>query len=252
MYNIEQWETDKNNMSVNLTMGCHRIVFLNAFVGGVMNFLNNFQTAQKAIKDASAAAAEAARTNIKDVQESASRIELNINIKAPVVYVPMSSKSEHSLMLDMGNLKVCNSFKKLETPNEETGEYPIVDDMRIDLQNLKLSRIRLNVEKFTSENEVLLLEPVTFSLLMKRNLSTSWFTSIPDIDMSGRMNKISLLLSKEDYATILKVLEQNLSETFEDAKPVQAVPSTVRSEPSEELQVNIIIMVLSITHDVSF
>ncbi|XP_026827312.1 vacuolar protein sorting-associated protein 13 isoform X2 [Ooceraea biroi] len=236
MYNIEHWETDKNNMSVSLTMGCHRIVFLNAFVGSVMNFLNNFQTAQKAIKDASAAAAEAAKTNIKDVQESASRIELNINIKAPVVYVPMNSKSEHSLMLDMGNLKVCNSFKKLEATNEQTGEYPIVDDMRIDLQNLKLSRVRQNVEKFTSENEVLLLEPVTFSLLMKRNLSTAWFTSIPDIDMSGRMNKINLLLSKEDYATILKVLEQNLSETFEDPKPVQAVPSTVKPEPSGELQ----------------
>lgn len=106
MYNIEPWEVDKNNMSVKVTMGCHRIVFLNAFVTSVMNFLNNFQAAQKAIRDASAAAAEAARTNIKDVQESASRIELCVKIKAPVVYVPMNSKSEHSLMLDMGNLMV--------------------------------------------------------------------------------------------------------------------------------------------------
>lgn len=106
MYNIEQWEVDKNNMSVKVIMGCHRIVFLNAFVTSVMNFLNNFQTAQKAIKDASVAAAEVAKTNIKDVQESASRIELAIKIKAPVVYVPMSSNSEHSLMLDMGNLMV--------------------------------------------------------------------------------------------------------------------------------------------------
>jgi len=110
MYNIEQWEKDKNNMSVKVTMGCHRIVFLNAFVISVMNFLNNFQAAQKAIKDASAAAAEVAKTNIKDVQESASRIELNVRIKAPVIYVPMNSKNEHSLMLDMGNLKVQIKF----------------------------------------------------------------------------------------------------------------------------------------------
>lgn len=110
MYNIEPWEVDKNNMSVKVTMGCHRIVFLNAFVTSVMNFLNNFQAAQKAIRDASAAAAEAAKTNIKDVQESASRIELNVRIKAPVIYVPMNSKSEHMLMLDMGNLMV--QYKK--------------------------------------------------------------------------------------------------------------------------------------------
>ncbi|XP_039312283.1 vacuolar protein sorting-associated protein 13 isoform X2 [Solenopsis invicta] len=236
MYNIEQWEMDKNNMSVNVTMGCHRIVFLNAFVTSVMNFLNNFQAAQKAIKEASAAAAEAAKTNIKDVQESASRIELSVRIKAPVIYVPMNSKKDHSLMLDMGNLMVRNVFKKLDVTNEETGECPIVDEMKIELQNLKLSRIRLNMEKFTSENEVLLLEPVTFTLLMKRNLSTAWFTTIPDIDMSGRLNKINLLLSKEDYATILKVLEQNLGETFEDSKPVQAVPSAMKSEISEEIQ----------------
>lgn len=114
----------------------------------------------------------------------------------------------------------------------------MVDEMKIELQNLKLSRVRLNMEKFISENEVLLLEPVTFTLLMKRNLSTAWFTAIPDIDMSGRLNKINLLLSKEDYATILKVLEQNLSETFEDSKPVQAVPSAVKSEHSRELEVN--------------
>lgn len=110
--------------------------------------------------------------------------------------------------------------------------------MKIELQNLKLSRIRLNVEKFTSENEVLLLEPVTFTLLIKRNLSTAWFTSIPDIEMSGRLNKINLLLSKEDYATILKVLEQNLSESFEDAKPGQTAPSVMKPGYSEEVQVN--------------
>ncbi|XP_032688033.1 vacuolar protein sorting-associated protein 13 isoform X3 [Odontomachus brunneus] len=237
MYNIEQWEVDKNNMSVKVVMGCHRIVFLNAFVSGVMNFLNNFQTAQKAIKDASAAAAEAAKTNIKDVQESASRIELAIKIKAPVVYVPMNSKSEHSLMLDMGNLMICNVFKKLEVTNEESDECPIVDEMKIELQNLKLSRVRLNMEKFVSENEVLLLEPVTFTLLMKRNLSTAWFTSIPDIEMFGRLNKINLLLSKEDYATILKVVEQNLSETFEDAKPPQPALPAVKSEQSGELEI---------------
>nr|XP_012230348.1 PREDICTED: vacuolar protein sorting-associated protein 13C isoform X2 [Linepithema humile] len=237
MYNLESWEVDKNNMSVKVTMGCHRIVFLNAFVTSVMNFLNNFQAAQKAVKDASAAAAEAAKTNIKDVQESASRIELCVRIKAPVVYVPMNSKSEHSLMLDMGNLMVCNVFKKLDVMNEETGEYPVVDEMKIELQNLKLTRVRLNMEKFASENEVLLLEPVTFTLLMKRNLSTAWFTAIPNIEMSGRLNKINLLLSKEDYATILKVLEQNLGETFEDPKSaVQAAPSIVKSERSGELQ----------------
>ncbi|XP_047359321.1 vacuolar protein sorting-associated protein 13 isoform X2 [Vespa velutina] len=220
MYNIEPHEFDKNNMSIKIIMGCHRIIFLNVFVTNVMNFLNNFQAAQQAIKEASAAAAEAAKTNIKDVQESATRVELNVKIKAPLIYVPRNSKSEHCLMLDMGNLTICNIFKKLEVETESE-EYPIVDEMKIELQNLKLLRIRLNKIEFTIENQVLLLEPVSFTLLMKRNLSTAWFTSIPDIDMSGRLNKINLLLSQEDYATIMKVLEENLGESMEEPKPTQ-------------------------------
>ncbi|XP_011301984.1 vacuolar protein sorting-associated protein 13C isoform X2 [Fopius arisanus] len=220
IYNIEAEDVDKNNMSIKVIMGCHRIVFLNAFVTGVMNFLNHFQVAQEAIREASAAAAEVAKTNIKDVQESAARIELSIKIKAPIIYVPMNSKSEHCLMLDMGHLTIYNSLKALDVTTE-SGDSPIIDEMKIELQNLKLSRMRLNMESFTAENEVLLLQPVTFTLLMTRNLSTAWFTAIPDIDMSGRLKSIELLLSHEDYTTILKLLEENLGEIIEEPQPLQ-------------------------------
>ena len=85
------------------------------------------------------------------------------------------------------------------------------------------SRVKLDKETFTAENEVLLLQPVTFTLLLKRNLSVSWFTEIPDIDMFGRLNKINMLLSHEDYSMILQLLNENLSEEFEPPKPVQTV-----------------------------
>lgn len=48
--------------------------------------MNNFQTAQEAIREASAAAAEVAKTNIKDVQERATRIGLSVNIKVSKLY----------------------------------------------------------------------------------------------------------------------------------------------------------------------
>ncbi|XP_053594598.1 intermembrane lipid transfer protein Vps13 isoform X2 [Microplitis demolitor] len=208
IYNVEAHE-NKNNMSIKISMGCHRVVFLNDFVSRVMKFLNNFQAAQQAIAEASAAAAEAAKTNIKDAQASAARIELSIKLKAPVIYVPMNSKSEHCLMLDMGQLTIYNTLKTLTTTQD--GESPVVDEMKIELANLKLSRVRLT-GNFQTENEILLLQPVSFGLLIKRNLS-SWFTSIPDIDMYGRLEQIEVLMSKQDYAMILKVLEENLNES---------------------------------------
>ena len=51
----------------------------------------------------------------------------------------MNSKSDYCLMLDMGHLTIGNSFKKLEVTNE-AGDAPIVDEMKIELQDLKLSR----------------------------------------------------------------------------------------------------------------
>lgn len=51
----------------------------------------------------------------------------------------MHSTSDHCLTLDMGNLTICNIFKKLEITNE-VRDFPIIDEMRIELQNFKLSR----------------------------------------------------------------------------------------------------------------
>ena len=84
-------------------------------------------------------------------------------------------------------------------------------------------RVRLSKENFHSENEVLLLQPVSFTLLVNRNLSTAWFVSIPDIEMSGRLERIELLLSQEDYAMILRVLEENLGESIEEQSHTQSI-----------------------------
>lgn len=42
-------------------------------------------------------------------------------------------------MLDMGNLTVSNILKKLEI-NSDDGNFPVIDEMRIDLQDMKLLR----------------------------------------------------------------------------------------------------------------
>ncbi|XP_058806498.1 intermembrane lipid transfer protein Vps13 isoform X2 [Phymastichus coffea] len=230
--NVEPDDVD-NNMSIAVTMGCHRIVFLNAFVTSVMNFLNNFQAAQQAIAEASAAAAEAAKTNIKDVHERAARIELSVKLKAPVIYVPLNSKSEYCLMLDMGNLTISNELSRLNV-NTESGESPIIDKMNVELQNLKLSRLRLNKQNFVADNEVRLLQPVSFILEIKRNLSTSWFREVPDIEMSGRLKSINVLLNQEDYAMIMATLSENLGETVEDKASITHVPRIERKQTLTE------------------
>ena len=42
-------------------------------------------------------------------------------------------------MLDMGNLTISNNVTKVDEQTD-SGEFPVVDEMNVALQNLKLSR----------------------------------------------------------------------------------------------------------------
>lgn len=89
-------------------MGCAKIVFLNLFVSSVLDFLDNFQAAQQKIKDASAYGLEAAKSNVVEAYSQATRMKLNIKIKAPLVIVPIDSKTVEALAVDLGFLSITN------------------------------------------------------------------------------------------------------------------------------------------------
>lgn len=70
----------------------------------------------------------------------------------------------------------------------------VVDELVLHLDKIKLSRVELNEnDKNEFHNEKMLLQPTTFKLTVKRNLSSSWYSKIPDIDMSGRMKAIKVI-----------------------------------------------------------
>lgn len=62
-------------------------------------------------------------------------------------------------MLDMGNLTISNTLKKLDVVDEH-GKSPTVDEMNIQLQNLKLSRYHseFNQSSSTEITNLLLLQ----------------------------------------------------------------------------------------------
>lgn len=109
LFNLEE-TSDFNNddMKIDVSMGCVKIVFLNWFVNSVLNFLDNFQAAQQAFADASAAAAETAKQNMVEAYSNAKRMSLNVRIKAPLIIVPVDSKSLQAISIDLGHLCITN------------------------------------------------------------------------------------------------------------------------------------------------
>ncbi|GIX68711.1 vacuolar protein sorting-associated protein 13C [Caerostris extrusa] len=90
------------DMSVSVSFGRMKIIFLNKFVSSLLFFLDHFQAAKDKVAEASAAAAEIAKQNMEEVYEKSVRILLNIVIEAPVIITPQNSLSDNTIIADLG------------------------------------------------------------------------------------------------------------------------------------------------------
>lgn len=53
-------------------------------------------------------------------------------------------------------------------------------------------RVRIEKDSHKILNERILLQPISFTLSVIRNLSSSWYNESPDLDLSGKINSISV------------------------------------------------------------
>ncbi|NXF21353.1 VP13A protein, partial [Rhodinocichla rosea] len=195
---------------IYLTVGCIQVVFVNKFVSSVLAFINNFQAAKEAFTEATVRTAEKAATGVKGLAERSSRLALDINIKAPVVIIPQSAMSANVLVADLGLITVKNQFFIAKTKTR-CALPPVIDSMTVKLSELKL--YRSYYEQDSLQTEVQLLQPVNLEVAVERNLAAAWYNEVPDIEISGRLKPMNLILSQEDITTILRTLNENAGES---------------------------------------
>ncbi|KAG5677846.1 hypothetical protein PVAND_007566 [Polypedilum vanderplanki] len=259
LYNLEETsEYNSDNMKIDFTMGCAKVVFMNWFVTSVLNFLDNFQTAQERIKETSKAAAEVARQSAVQAYEQATRIKLNIKIKAPIIFVPVHSQSLEAIIIDLGNLKITNSINNIDVKSDHGPA--VIDEMKVELSDVKLSKVLLHessdtneVENFQQDSTISItsrfkcpdliceinpndcvLKPTSFALIIKRNLTSSWYKELPEMEISGRLHSIELNVIAQDYQVIMQILEKNMTEGQNEFKKPKRPKSSnnQRQEPS--------------------
>uniref|UniRef100_A0A803YCQ7 Vacuolar protein sorting 13 homolog A n=1 Tax=Meleagris gallopavo TaxID=9103 RepID=A0A803YCQ7_MELGA len=208
---------------VYLTVGCIQVVFVNKFFSSILAFINNFQAAKEALTEATVQAAEKAATGVKELAERSSRLALDINIKAPVVIIPQSAISANVLVADLGLITVKNRFFIAKT-NTRYNLPPVLDSMTVKLSELKLYRRFSN--KNSLQTEVELLQPLNLEVAVERNLAAAWYNEVPDIEISGRLKPMNLILSQEDITTILRTLNENIGESSGASPPSQELKDT--------------------------
>ncbi|XP_025082320.1 vacuolar protein sorting-associated protein 13A-like isoform X2 [Pomacea canaliculata] len=195
---------------VDVEIGCIKVFFVNKFISDLLGFMDNFQAAKDQMQKAGQVAAQVGMDTVQSLQETATRLLLKVNMKAPVIVVPQNSTSSNTLMLDFGQLSITNSFKlagKL-SPNNVPA---ILEEMNIVLTSLKLSRALMKGDTDISA-ECLILEPLTVSLQMRRNLSASWYHESPELELCGALEPLNVRLSQGDFGTMMQILNENLRE----------------------------------------
>ncbi|XP_074527415.1 intermembrane lipid transfer protein VPS13A isoform X2 [Halichoeres trimaculatus] len=217
------------DMSVTLTVGCIQVIFLNKFVSSILAFINNFQEAKEALAEVTVQAAEKAASGVKELAERSTRIALNVHFNAPVIFLPQSSSSSNVIVADLGLLSVKNCFDK--QPCKSSAKIPpVVDKMAVKLTDLKMYRTTYINEGFQGETQLLM--PVSLDLEIQRNLSSNWYHSIPDIEITAHLKPMSLILSQDDMTVVLRTLSENLSEKSDALPAPPTVPSTDHSSDS--------------------
>ncbi|XP_059615380.1 intermembrane lipid transfer protein Vps13 isoform X2 [Phlebotomus argentipes] len=249
LFNLDETSNyNSDDIKIEVSMGGMKVVFLNWYIQSVLNFLDNFQAAQEKIAEAGAAAADAAKQNVVDAYSKATRMNLNVRVKAPIIILPEDSQSVKALCLDLGYLIVTNNCYELPAVNEENTKA-VIDDMKLDLKDLKVSKVNLyqdnNFEashgeiSFTSaDTEGAILTPATFSLNIIRNLSASWYKEKPEIEISGKMNSIVINLDANDYRLVMDILGKNMQEGELERKAPPSKVEPVSKDVTHEVKVH--------------
>lgn len=217
-----------HDMSVKLRFAQLRFVFLNLWVNRMLQWISPFQAeAAAAAAQAQAIAAERAAQaaqNVKQILEvSPPKIALDIELAAPAIVVPRLSTSEHVLLVNLGTyaqlpearVEVPLSFRtsahQQQLQYRESVHYGQHGNSAEGRQHrhVRTEHVQTSVhprfsgllEKTKDLCEGLvssrcnILRPLTFKLLLIRNLSFQAHKDIPEISISAHLPLIDVGLS---------------------------------------------------------
>uniref|UniRef100_A0A158R6A3 VPS13 domain-containing protein n=1 Tax=Syphacia muris TaxID=451379 RepID=A0A158R6A3_9BILA len=195
------------DMTVKARFARLRFIFLNLW-----SWLSPFQQeAATAASQAHALAAEKATETVANVRKQLSdeippRAHIDIELAAPTILVPQSSMSSSALVFDLGKLFVTNAI------------YSEPKEAKVFMDQIKISLTDVNfaIGNLSPDGDIIskcvILEPLSFSLNILRNLCFSWYKDEPEVVVDAHISSLALCMSQGDYAIMMKTISGNLAE----------------------------------------
>ncbi|XP_049872672.1 intermembrane lipid transfer protein VPS13A-like isoform X2 [Pectinophora gossypiella] len=181
--------------------------------------------------EAAVATERAVERQAEGLRTWSARLNLVIEIHAPVLLLPQKPSSPNLLVFNMGDLLIENFFKQLNSTDASSPiQSPVIDNILVKLENITISRAVMTLAG-TLEVQEPILEPVSLRCDINRAVSYQQALSMSShrelllcsADVS--MDAVVVNLGQKDLATVLAVWSDNLSEAHYIGNIVPSSPT---------------------------
>ncbi|CAF3978777.1 unnamed protein product [Adineta steineri] len=203
-----QMTLDDVDCDLKLQLTKLNIIFLYKHIDLVLNIIDIWETKtsiQKPPSDPNQPSTVS--KTMEKFQEQVLKLRLDATFNAPSILIPINSSSNEGLFIDLGQLLIQTKFSDDPT-------CLLVEEQVITVKNLLTSRVHLS-----KTNEIVadinLLECAELHVLIDRLLYPDQVFDQSQISIKAYWDTIQFILAKDDYACIMKVLDENFSETIQ-------------------------------------
>eukprot|EP00731_Ephydatia_muelleri_P024429 Em0016g700a len=217
------------------------------FLANVMEFVQHLQLDTSDLRTAAKATASTATATAGAIRESTVRVKLDVTLHAPLLKIPYTTRhGKGSVMVDLGEFKLTNSFVGGGDIMEERGLHPlstnsdakaILDKMVIQSSAIEVYRLHTS-GRSPAEQRSAILEPVGFTARVVRNL-TPQIVYFPKADISLNLDVVKFSVSDQDVEALTtvglassKISDVISSISTEDIKPEANQEVTVATDSS--------------------
>ncbi|XP_071874811.1 vacuolar protein sorting 13D isoform X1 [Bombus fervidus] len=209
---------------LKLEMSAVHYVHTQRFVAELQAFIGHFSQLWTIMANLRAGVGAIIDTNKRSI-----RLSLELEAGAPVILLPVSSRSDEMLLLDLGELTAHNRFE-----TSEEIDKCMLDIMFLELVNMDVyaaKRIKCDDDQDGNMDNLLvggfyikklgsslLTEMCHLKLRIERNLDTYISREIPDLSIHGTLSTMDCALDPAQYMLIRGLLSYNIGENLDDLR----------------------------------
>ena len=249
--NLSSFNTEYD-IDLNVEVGEVEIVLLYSYISKIINFATNFtpKRSPKLEEDTILRVEESIPPDERILGMIASldkfalkkeRAKVNINIKAPKIYIPQNSKSNQVIIARLGEISL--KTEPTITVIPDTKEEILKDSYQLTLSKLTISRAFLHINENKKILSIISVRPLTSRFCLEISLVRRITLSAnnPFLLVHLHLHEISLLLGSLDVDMIGNLITEQFKDhdttlKYNDTDFSFSLPTSPKAKPEVEMR----------------